>query len=319
MTITCIGSGAFALAIATLLSKNEENKIHLWTHDENWKKTTKKFKKFTIKNQEYSLPQNTFIFTDLKEAMEGSELIFILVSTPFFKSIIKQLQTLQTKKKTIYIGTKGMLEEYPFFLTEYTKKKLKQNSIGSLGGPNLAQDLLANAPCSITFSYTNTKQKQKIKEAFLNNVKINFTKYSKPLELASTIKNVYAIGSGILSEKRKSQSTNLSYLASAYNELMKILYQNFFLDYNIWPIDITGDFFLTGTMQESRNLEYGKILVQKKDSKRYLTENTVEGVANITAIYNYFNKKKIKAPIFETIYKIIIEKEKIDSLEESIF
>ena len=74
MKITCIGSGAFGVAVATLLSKKESNQVSLWTHDPLWQKEN------TI--------LNVRIDTDLESLVQEADVIFILVSTLFLEEVI---------------------------------------------------------------------------------------------------------------------------------------------------------------------------------------------------------------------------------------
>lgn len=315
MTYTCIGYGMFSIAIASLLSIKKDSKIKIWAHDEKLKQETEKEKKFILNNLTIPLKENISIETNLKVAIEESEVIFLLVSSPFFKSIANTLETCDVKEKIIYIGTKGMLEEEPFFYTSFLKKKIKTKYIGAFLGPNLAQDLIKNPNCSMTFSYKTKKEKELIKKAFPTTLHLEFERNSKHMELASVMKNIYAIGSGIFLESTHSKSSNLSFLSLAFIELYQILNNRFFLSYESLPKDIMGDFFLTGTMEESRNFNYGKALVNKT-SKEFQEKNTIEGLSNIDAIHNYFKKKKIEAPIFFTIYNIIKEKKEPMTLLE---
>lgn len=201
MHITIIGSGAFACALAHLLSKNNTNTIHIWTHDKNWKEISEKKKHYLLFDQQYPIKDNTIIHTDLTESIKKSTIIFLAISSQFFPSITEHLKETPLKNKTIFIGTKAM--NYLF----------------------------------------------KIKEPFIE-------------------------------------------------ELM-------------------GDFFLTGTMSESRNLSFGQALtLGKKDD--FLKNNTVEGYVNIDAINIYLKEKKMSLPIFNTLY-LITKKEGNPSLILSSF
>lgn len=316
MNITCIGSGAFAMAIANLLGKQKRNHIFLWTHDEKIKEKMEKTRTFQDHEKEYPLLSNISITTDLKSAVKKSEIIFVLVSTEFITNIESVLKECNGKKKKILIGTKGMKKEKPFFLTESFKKNLNTSSVHFFCGPNLSSDLLKDVPSSMTFSYSKKREKSLIQNMFPDDVILHFTKSSKPLELASTMKNIYAIGSGIIKQITDSKSLLHTYLSFAYHELFSILNTLFILDQK--QIDITGDFFLTGTMEESRNLEFGKTLGNKKESKMFLETHTVEGEENLDTIKTFLLKKDLSTPILDTLFKIIKEEENPKIILETI-
>ena len=130
------------------------------------------------------------------------------------------------------------------------------------------------------------------------------------------MKNIYAIGSGIILELTSSKSTNLSYLSASFMELTKAMNYLFKIK-EPFIEELMGDFFLTGTMSESRNLSFGQALtLGKKDD--FLKNNTVEGYVNIDAINIYLKEKKMSLPIFNTLY-LITKKEGNPSLILSSF
>lgn len=275
MNITVIGCGAFAIGITNLLK--EKNKITMWVHDE--KERTKLEKQFKIN---YT--------TNLNESIRNAEAIFILVSSPFFKDIIDNLEL--KKSIPIYIGTKGMLEDE--FFTTYAKKVLKQEEIYFFAGPNLASDLKNNNP--IGFTLTNSDH-HLLKKIMPNYIVID-EEYEPHLEFYSIFKNIIAIGSGIIYELTKSYSSIAVYLTKALQELgnSKILYGTI------------GDYFMTGTSYNSRNFIFGTLIVRDKNSlKEYLENNTVEGYLMLKILYNFLNNKNYSINIINLLYSIIYQ------------
>ncbi len=275
MNITVIGCGAFAIGMTNLLK--EKNKITMWVHDE--KEITKLEKQFKIN-----------YMTNLNDSIKNAEAIFILVSSPFFKDIIDNLKL--NKTIPIYIGTKGMLEDE--FLTSYAKKVLKNEEIYFFAGPNLASDLKNNNP--IGFTLTNNDH-HLFKKIMPNYIVID-EEYEPHLEFYSILKNIIAIGSGIIYELTKSNSSIATYLTKALQELdnSKILYGTI------------GDYFMTGTSYNSRNFTLGTLIVKDKSSlKEYLENNTVEGYSMLYVLYNYLHGKQINLKIINLLYSIIYQ------------
>ncbi len=303
MHITIIGSGAFALSLAHLLSKSGRNILHIWTHDEDWKKKVEKNGYYELFDQQFSLSHSVFIYTDLAQAIKNSSILFIAVSSSFFDDIVHSLSHLALRDKVIYIGTKGMIHKKPFFLSSYMQRFVKAIYIGCFAGPNLAQDIFRDAPVSMLYSFHKKGQKELIETIFPSSLPLHFFSNPKPIELSSVMKNIYAIGSGIILELTSSQSTNLSFLSFSFMELTKAMNFLFFLS-NPFFADLLGDFFLTGTMQESRNLSFGRAIV-RNESDYFLKHYTVEGYQNLEAAMIFFKTKNVIMPIFEQLYSII--------------
>ena len=112
MKITCIGSGVFSYAIATLL-KEKGNTLMIWSH---------KKEEFTKENWATFQNEHIFYTTDLKEACSFSDEIFLLISSPFMEDILTKIKEFDIHKKTLYIGTKGLLSHEPYFYSSYCEK-----------------------------------------------------------------------------------------------------------------------------------------------------------------------------------------------------
>lgn len=320
MKITCIGSGAFSLAIVNLLKIKKENQIYIWSHDEKWVQNTVKKKKIKIEDVEFSLEENIHLTANYEEALTDTDLIFVLVSSKFFVDVINELVYYPLKKTPIYIGTKGILDIAPYFLSAYARKALKNKQINYIAGPNKARDLLQNSPCILSVASQKKKDFEQAKDLFPEFVAIEKIEEPNILEISGVLKNIYAIGAGILYEKYPYSSTLLSYSAESYKELANLLYQKFDYEDTEMCTGITGDFFLTTSMLESRNFIYGrKRSVSVNEGSKYLKKNTVEGYENIDNIVLYLNNNLKKYPILEAIYYILYKNENIDILWNTCF
>ena len=310
MKIALIGSGKYSFAIASLLLQ-KANKLTMWTHD----------KTFTLPE---SYQKKIDLETDLTKVIQENNIIFLLISSFYVETTLKDLPQSLFKNKLLIIGTKGLLPYKPYYLSKYLRKQKHIRNLMYFAGPNLASDLEHLFPTSMTFAITKKRQINQIKNLFPDFISAHFTYLFEPIELASTLKNIYAIGSGILEAKYHSQSTTFAYLSKAYDECLSILdqianYTKYMCDFKYIPLDITGDFFLTGTMSESRNKKYGTLMYNKEAKAKYEQENTIEGLINLPNAYKLLKKRKVKAPLFYTLYQIIFQEKDPNTLEEVTF
>jgi len=315
MKITCFGSGIFSIAIAHLLAEKSNNHITIWSHDKTWVEKSNKKKELIIDTKRsIELKNNISLTTDYEEAIKDTDVIFILVSSNYYMDILNELKYHHLKKTPIYIGTKGLIDAKPYYLTNYTKKVLKSKKISYFAGPNFAEDLLLDAPCVMTIASKKKKYMTSFQNIMPSFIQTEFIKDYNVLELASILKNIYAIGAGIIYEKYPYSSTLLSYSALAAKELAKILYNKFdFEDLELYS-GLLGDFYLTTTSMNSRNFTFGKKRSKSATTAtEYRKKYTVEGYNNLEIIYNYLQDAK-KYPIIENIYKIIYKNEKADTL-----
>ncbi len=293
MRSTIIGSGIFSLAIAKCLQEKGIDLL-IWTHDAS-EKEREKWQGFSLT-------------TDFKEAISFSDHLFFLVASDFMESIFHKCIGLDLQEKTIYIGSKGLLPDVPYYYSTYLNEHFLVKNIASFAGPNLAQDMILGSPTSITFSFLKNISLEEVEQFFPSRIYISVDQNIKETELASVLKNIYAIGSGILWEGRESKSTMISYLSQSFKELKTLIPNP--------SMDILGDFFLTGIMLESRNFTYGRLLKRKENTEEYLSTHTVEGVKMIPIIKKMISNN---LPILHTLIDIVEKTKEPSSLEKFIF
>ena len=303
MKITCVGSGVFSIAIASLLSKAKNQQIVIWTPDDTFLEKALKENKLCFDGKNLEKPKNITVTTSMEEAIKDTKAIFLLVASPYVKDTILKFKKYYKPFMPIYVGSKGLLDSKPYFYSKYIKSVLNTHKTAFFAGPNLASNLILSSEVFITVA---TKEKS-VFDLFVSmvpkRIHLERMKEEKVLELASVLKNIYAIGAGIAYAKSPFSSTIFSYLTECYKEYLQILY--LVLDYpneNVYAGTL-GDFFLTGSTMSSRNFSYGRLLIKtKKEANLFLKQNTVEGYIGLKNI-QFILRKKEKFPFLYEIYK----------------
>ena len=224
MKITCVGSGVFSIAIASLLSKAKNHQIVIWTPDDTFLEKALKENKLCFDGKNLEKPKNITVTTSMEEAIKDTKAIFLLVASPYVKETILKFKKYYKPFMPIYVGSKGLLDGKPYFYSKYIKITLNTRKTAFFAGPNLASDLILGSEVFITVA---TKEKS-VFDLFVSmvpkRIHLERMKEEKVLELASVLKNIYAIGAGMAYAKSPFSSTIFSYLTECYKEYLQILY-----------------------------------------------------------------------------------------------
>lgn len=302
MNIAVIGTGAYSIAIISVLQKNNFNKLNVWTHDENYITEYKKTKKLNsiIKTNEL----NINLSTDLKHVIDNCKIIYIGVTSLHFTKIIKKIKPYYTNQ-SICIVTKGIDDETNLFFTDIVKEILGDN-VSILSGPSFAIDIINDDITELTLASTNEKNLNLVELSLdQENFKIETTSEDIAVQLLNTIKNVVAIASGMLSEMGYSNSTNAYLIKKVLNETKKIL-KDLNQDENSVLLSAgIGDMILTCTSQKSRNYTFGVNYIKTNSVN---LEKTAEGYYALHSLNTLLSKKNIKSEFITTLYSIIYEK-----------
>lgn len=323
MKIGIIGTGVFSAAIASVLAQNTNSKIMMWSENKKLVEDYKKTNKLDSIFKDQVFPKNIVLTNSYEEVLKEIDLLFLMTSIPYLESVCKEMKDKIDIKVPICIGTKGIanIEGKDKFAYEIVKQNVK-NPLAILGGPTYAEDVLALDPIAFAVACKEKNNKNLIKQAFdVDNVKMVFTRDFKGISVCGCVKNIYAIGSGIIAGLGYKESTLAYYLTSVYKELETILYMYESSLTTLHSLAGFGDLVATCSSIKSRNYSLGLLLGKKRSKKEidsFIEKNTIEGYASLESIIKICTKKHIKTPIILTVSKIIAAEEKPEYLLEVI-
>lgn len=292
MNILTIGAGAYGLALSTILSDKNDVTVYSSIKEEieELKKTYKNEKLFP----NIELPK-TIKFTNKIE--KKYDLIILALPTNIIKEELEKLKE-KINNIPIIITSKGMNDNK--FSYEIVKEILDSEDIFILSGPSFAIDTIKKQTISLTVAPKN------IPNIFNEKyIKIETTEDIQGIEICGMIKNIYAIGSGILEGLNASESTKAAFLTKIISETKNIIKKYNGNESTIFLSCGIGDILLTCTSKNSRNYKLGYIIGNKSNNKEindYINTTTIEGLKSLLEFKNRFEYENIINTIYDVIY-----------------
>jgi glycerol-3-phosphate dehydrogenase (NAD(P)+) len=298
MKISVIGSGVYGLAMTNLLCSNGCD-VTLWTE----------------KNpDEISAPNGVKVTNSFEDAINSAKLVYVLTGSKFTPSIFEGISPFLKEDMVVLLGSKGILEDTSL-ITEKFEEILPKTKYAVISGPTFAKDIGALEPVGFTIATKNYEDYLTIKQA-MKSVFLEYTNDIIGTEISGSLKNAYAIGSGILGGFNYGPSVRSLYITRVIEEMKSIFESLGAQKDTILTLASIGDLILTCTSEDSRNFTFGTILSSKdsKEKDEYLKNNTVEGYENLKVYVKLFNQKNIESPILNTVNSIVSGKEKPETL-----
>lgn len=317
MKIGIIGTGIYSIAIALNVARNN-HKIIMWSENSSLVQKIEKSKKFKpIVNKD--IPKNITLTANITKATKDVDLIIIATSTKYVRSVCENIKDI-SKNIPVCIASKGIENDTCSFLSDIVRDILKSKYIGVISGPTFAVDLINEEPCALSLAVNSKKCEKIIVEALENHSLKLRTNYDLiGTEICGSIKNVIAISSGILDGLKYHDSTRCFLITESLHDIKELLLKMECNPKTILSFAGIGDLMLTCSSSKSRNYQFGIMLGEKKDKKsidEYLKNNTVEGYYTLFSIKELIKKQKIKMPIIDIIYDIVINKKNPEILPE---
>lgn len=306
-----LGAGSWGGTIAWLIAK-KKIPVNLWTciEDEYNQliKTKKLIRPIEIKLSKYIKPT-----MDLKKIADECNIIIFAVPGSAYNSTCKKLKQFKINKNTILLSaTKGIIGKRIIRPTEFLKKYFPKNNIAVLSGPNIALEVLSDAPIVSVIASNNFKAAQILQYVMSSkNFRIYINKDVTGVELAGALKNVIAVASGMSDGFGFQVSTKSALISRGLIEISRIILKKGARLKTLLSSACIGDLIATCCSKESRNYKVGFALGQGKDLKTTLKKlgQVAEGVETVKAMYKLGKKYKIATPIAELVYDVAVRKE----------
>ena len=305
MKVAILGTGAYGMALASIFYNNKL-KVSMWTNSEEEKGLLLNSGKSN--KIDYIIPEDIIISTDMKEVVQGSSLIVIVVPSKFVRNTTRELKRYYDNQ-IICIASKGLEDTTRMLLYDVVRSEINTSNIGIISGGTFAEDVVKEVPIGLSIASRSRKAKEVIMLTMKNNyVKLRSTRDVIGTEICGSIKNVIAIASGMIDGMGYPVSTSSLLITEALNDIKNLSHALGGSKKTILSFAGFGDILLTCTSDKSRNYTLGKLIgrgASKDEIDKYIENNTIEGLNTLVSIKKLLSNKKIKMPLINLIYNII--------------
>ncbi len=310
-----IGAGAWGTAFSMLLAR-KGNEILLWSYEPELSEILQKTRENSYFLPGFTLPEKIRFTDDLDLAAQSSE--NVILATPSFalRSIVTRLSSKLTGKR-ILILTKGLESERLLRMSQVVHDILGEKAhVAVLSGPSFAREVACHAFTSVVVASSDGTVSRYFQELSHDE---RFRVYSSDdvvgVELGGALKNVMAIGAGIIEGLGLGHNTLAAYITRALAEIKRLGRKLGARETTFMGLSGMGDLILTCTGPLSRNRMFGVELAGGKTPQEVLRSQSVvvEGYYTIEAANRFARSCRIEMPIAEELYRIVYEGKDIET------
>lgn len=325
--IAIIGTGAWGSALANVLLKNNHNIIMYGINQDEINDINNGYNRKYFGNKRFHNFKNLAATNNLDITLKNADYVILATPSSHIKTMLKEIQKVLNYRKINLINVaKGIDSETKNFFSELIYSKFRKNlkNMATLIGPSYAVEVFENELTMINVVGRDINFLAKLTKVFNNDsFKLVINKNEKGSELFAALKNVLAIGVGIISYSNKSKNTQSAMLTIGVKEIHKI-YKSLFpeLDDEIgFELAGIGDIFLTCSSNKSRNFSFG-LDIADKGLKEVLNNQTktVEGYTTAKILEKIIKEKDIYVPFMTNIINVLYHNKSpfkiLDFLEE---
>ncbi|MCF6171795.1 MAG: hypothetical protein L3J66_12520, partial [Bacteroidales bacterium] len=272
LNICFIGSGAISTAIGNILSLKEEYNVCLLSVE---REVVDSISNERI-NKKYfpNIPLHPGLRATFDTGvLKNADIVFLGIPSNIVVSYIDGHKHLIHPEAFIVNLAKGFSSERKTI--PQSLYKIIPNQIYSMKGPSFAREIINNMPTAFTVASKKEKGFSVFKEVFDRTpIYLDFTTDVAGVELASILKNIYAIIVGIVDASFNSPNLRSLVLTNAINEMRCVITKFGGKEETMFNYCGFGDFSLTALNDLSRNRTLG-LLIGKGFFTDYISEKVV--------------------------------------------
>lgn len=307
--IGVIGAGSWGIALSVLLSNNGHD-VKVWSIIEDEIKMLNENHEHKDKLPGVILSDKITFTTDLKEAVEGKDLLILAVPSPFVRSTAASLKAVVSDGQIIVNVAKGIEESTLMTLSQIIEEEVPQAEVTVLSGPSHAEEVGRGIPTTIVVGAKNKKTAEYIQNIFMSEV---FRVYISPdvlgIELGAALKNVVALAAGIADGLGYGDNTKAALITRGITEIARLGMAMGGKFETFCGLSGIGDLIVTCASMHSRNRRAGILIGQGKTMDEAMTEvkMVVEGVYSAKAALGLAKKYDVQIPIIEQVNLVLFE------------
>ena len=307
--ISIIGAGSWGTALSVVLHKNG-HKITIWSALAPEIEMLKEKHEQAEKLPGVILPDDIMFTTDLKEAIEGKDMLVLAVPSPFTRSTAKAMSPFVAEGQLIVSVAKGIEENTLMTLSEIIMEEIPQCEVAVLCGPSHAEEVGKEIPTSLVAGAKKRATAELVQNTFMSEV---LRVYTSPdvlgMEIGASLKNVIALAAGMADGLGYGDNTKAALITRGISEMGRLALAMGAKYETLSGLTGMGDLIVTCASKHSRNRRAGYLMGQGYTMQQAMVEvkMVVEGVYSAKAAIALAKKYHVDMPIIEQVNEVLFE------------
>lgn len=319
--IAVLGAGSWGSVLANLLVGNNQE-VMLWSRDSEQVVTMNRWHINPQYMKDFKYSPDLKATDDMEEAVRGAEYILMVIPTKGLREVAGSLNQILVKlnqKPLLIHATKGLEQETYKRPSQMLAEEIDENhrqDIVVLSGPSHAEDVAIQDMTAVTAACANLTAAERVQKLFSNNF---FRVYTNDdvigAEFGGALKNIIAIGAGALQGLGYKDNARAALITRGLAEIRRLGVAFGANPFTFIGLSGVGDLVVTATSKNSRNWRAGYQLGQGRQLEDVISNMgmVIEGIYTAKAAYELAQKRNVKMPITEALYRVLYEGEDIET------
>jgi glycerol-3-phosphate dehydrogenase (NAD(P)+) len=259
----------------------------------------------------HRLPRSLVATTSLREALSGAGCVIVTVPSEEARALAKNMQPYLESDAVVVSTMKSLEHGTNKRMSVVLQEETNVRDVGAISGPNLSHDILESRPTGLVVGAERRGVVKCIAEALEGPaLRVFGTLDLVGLELMGALKNVIAIGAGIVAGLALGDNARALIIARGLTEIQMLSMSLGGCRETSLGLGGIGDLFLTATSVHSRNHMVGVELgrgIRLPQIIKHLGQlrETAEGIKTVEACHHLAVSQQLNMPLAESVYAIM--------------
>jgi glycerol-3-phosphate dehydrogenase (NAD(P)+) len=308
--LAIIGGGSWGTALAIVLAPRFPE-VRLWVYEADLAERMRASRENDVFLPGFSVPGNVQILSDLQPALEGAEVVLSVTPSQATRAVYTRMLPWLDPAMLFASATKGLESETLLRMSEVIREVVGPRfapRVAVLSGPTFAREVAAGEPTLLVVSSQDHELNQAI-QAALSGPTFRVYRNEDPagVELAASLKNIFAIGAGICQGLGLGSNTTAAVITRGLAEMTRLAVAAGGQPGTLAGLAGLGDLVLTCTGQLSRNRQVGFELGRGRTLADITgsMQMVAEGIQTTYAAVDLARRHSIELPITVEICAIL--------------
>jgi glycerol-3-phosphate dehydrogenase (NAD(P)+) len=308
--LAIIGAGSWGAALAIALGPRFPQ-IRLWVYEADLAERLRQTRVNDIYLPGFEIPRHVEPASNLEFALDGAEIVLSVMPSHLVRNLFGQMMPFLREGMLFVSATKGLENETLLRMSQVIRQSLESHfapRIAVISGPTFAREVAKFEPTALVVASEDPVLAQSVQSAFSGPAFRLYTS-SDPagVEAGGSIKNVIAIGAGVLHGMGLGHNASAALITRGLAEMTRLAVAMGGKPQTLSGLAGLGDLVLTCTGELSRNRHVGIELAhgRKLDEIVNSMKMVAEGIKTTNAAVDLARRHSVEMPISEQMFQML--------------
>lgn len=308
--LAILGAGSWGTALSIVLAPRFES-VTLWAHDEGLAGEIRRSRENIPYLPGFRVPENVEPTRDLAEALASASTVLFVAPSQHLRGVLRRAAPHLREDMRFVSATKGIETTTLSRMSEVIRAECPFPArVATLSGPTFAREVANGEPAAVVIACPESELCCAIQSTFSGPTFRLYTNSDQTgVELGGALKNIIAIGAGIVQGLGLGNNTTAALITRGLAEITRLATAAGAQPQTLAGLAGLGDLVLTCTGDLSRNRRVGIELGQGRTLPEILAETNMvaEGIETTYAAADLAARLGVEMPIVREMRSVLRE------------